>query len=331
MRRIGSLPDGSLARRFCDYLVTLSIDSTTEVDDDGSEQVWNIWIRDERDVEKARAEFRSFEAAPDEPRYQVQNEASRIRNEHVAEQQRRLKQQRKLTQSMPRQSGGIGPLSGAAVKQQSIPITMGIIILSVIASFATNFSRPRNRGAGETLEMKAYFLLSFTDRRDFLKSGDPYESVKKGQLWRIFTPMLIHGSPMHLVFNMLWVFFLGSAIERLHGSVFFTLLALGTHAVGTGVELMTFGMDFLPEAFQGSPFAIGASGAVYGLFGYLWIRPAVDPAYPIRLVPLNIVLMLGWLFLCMTPLIEDIANGAHVGGLAAGMTVAMLGTRQGHG
>ncbi len=41
----------------------------------------------------------------------------------------------------------------------------------------------------------------------------------------------------------------------------------------------------------------------------------VDPSYPIHMVPMNVVLMLGWLVACMTPLIPDVANGAHLGGL----------------
>ena len=38
--------------------------------------------------------------------------------------------------------------------------------------------------------------------------------------------------------------------------------------------------------------------------------PKVDIGYPIHLVKTNVVLMLGWLVLCITPLIGDVANGA---------------------
>ncbi len=339
MRRIGTLTDGSLARQFCDYLVTLSIDATTEEGSESEKSIWNIWIRDEKDVDRARQEFLAFEAAPGEQRYQVAGEVTRLRNERIAEQQRRMKQHRKLVQAMPAQSGGVGPLAGANVRQQSIPVTIAIIVLSVIASFATNFGNPRSRGNRTTLEQEAYYELSFADWRDYLSSSnpneavreDPYVAIRRGELWRLITPMFMHGDAMHLAFNMLWVFFLGSAIERLHGSFFFLLLVLGTQIVGILVHVMLSGMDFLPAALHGSPFAIGASGAVYGLFGYLWIRPAIDPDYPIRLVPMNIALMLGWLVICMTPLIPNVANGAHLGGLFAGMLVALIGHRTGNG
>jgi len=331
MRRIGTLNDGTLAQRFCDYLVTLKIDATSEADDQGDQAAWHIWIRNETDVDKAREQLAAFEAAPNEPRYQVEREVARIRNERIAEEQQRLKRNRKLVQSMPTSRGSsLGPLTGAAVRQQSIPITIGIIVLSVIASFATNFGRPRARGNELTLEQRLYFGLSIADPREYQFSSDPYEAIKRGEVWRFITPMFMHGDAMHLAFNMLWMYFLGSAIERLQGSLFFLALVLGTAFVGLNVHVLMSGMEFLPPTLQGTPFAIGASGAVYGLFGYLWVRPAIDPDYPIRLVPMNVVLMLGWLVLCMTPLIPNVANGAHLGGLFAGILAATMGSRVAH-
>ena len=131
---------------------------------------------------------------------------------------------------------------------------------------------------------------------------------------------------MHLVFNMLGIFFLGSALERLHGSLFLALLFLVTGIAGSGLEVATMGLEFLPESLRGSPWSIGASGALFGLFGFLWIRPSIDSSYPIRLVPTNVMLMLGWLVFCMTPLASNlhIANAAHLGGLLAGIAIALV-------
>ena len=136
--------------------------------------------------------------------------------------------------------------------------------------------------------------------------------------------MFMHGDPFHLAFNMMWVFFLGSVIERLHGSMFLLMLVVGTHVAGMLLQVGLPTADFIPEALRGSPFAVGASGAVYGLFGFLWARPAAEPSYPIRLSSINVILMFGWLFACMTPLIEGVANGAHLGGLFAGVFIAFV-------
>ncbi len=149
-------------------------------------------------------------------------------------------------------------------------------------------------------------------------------SVRSGQAWRLFTPLVLHGDEFHLAFNMLWIFFLGSVIERLHGSFFFALLVLATQLAGTMMQVLVPPLDWLPESMHGTPFAIGASGAVYGLFGYLWIRPYLDATYPICMDPINVVLMLGWLIVCMTPYIPNVANGAHLGGLIAGSLAAVI-------
>lgn len=325
MRRIGTLDDGSHAQRFCDFLLTVGIEASTDCDDDQPTPAWNIWVRDEVNVQSARQHLSAFRADPDLPKYQVEAEVTRLRNERVADQQKRLAQRRKLVRSMPagRSGGGFGPLLGGNVRQQAIPITIGIIVLSVVASFGTKFGRFRSGEYGS--QEKLYDELSIADRLEFVRSGeDPYVSVAQGQVWRFFTPMFMHGDMMHLAFNMLWIFFLGSSIERLQGSLFFAVLVLGTHFVAISAHVWMSTLDFLPEPLSGSPFAIGASGAVYGLFGYLWVRPAVDPNYPIRLMPSNIVLMLGWLVLCMTPAIDNVANGAHLGGLFAGIVAAII-------
>jgi GlpG protein len=327
MRRIGTLADGSLARRFCDYLMTLSIDATSDADGDEPAASWNIWIREEQDVEKARGELAEFEKSPEDPRYQVGEDAARIRNDRIAQQQQRVKQHRETVRSMPPDSGGFGPMLSAPVKQQGIPITIAIIVISVIASFGSGFSHPRGPliEGKETLEQQIYFGLSCVDRREWVqKNEDDYASIREGQVWRFVTPMFLHGGPFHLLFNMLWIFYFGSVIERLHGSLFFLLLTMSAQFAGMMLQVSLPVTDALPEALHGSPFAVGASGAVYGLFGYLWVRPAVDPSYPIRLQPTQIVLMLGWLVACMTPLVPNVANGGHLGGLFAGMLAAMV-------
>ena len=186
MRRIGTLADGTQAKRFCDYLVTLSIDATTdESDDPGDNQAgptWNIWIRDETDVEKAKQEFAVFEQSPDNDRYQVAEEVTRIRNERIDEHQRRVKQQQEMVRAMP-SSSGAGALAGASIRQQSIPVTVGMIAIAVVVSFTSNFGKPRgSRVPGKTtIEQKTFFGFSFVDPRDYEQSnGDAFASVRKG-------------------------------------------------------------------------------------------------------------------------------------------------------
>lgn len=329
MRRIGNLQDESVACRFCDYLLTLKIDSVIERGDGDSDPSWDIWIRSEEDVDRAREEWQAFLKTPDDPRYQVEKQAENLRNRRIAERKRQeerfAKQERRITEQ--RVSRPLGSGSTAGNRQERIPVTIAIIAISILSSLTSNFGNPRGSRAPNvvTLEQKTYDAMSFVNPSDYVIGGDAFASIKKGQVWRFITPMFLHGDAMHLAFNMLWLFVLGSAIERLHGSLFLLVIVFTTQTAGMLLQVMLPDATFIPEALRGSPFAIGASGAVYGLFGFLWIRPYFDQGYPIHLVPMNVALMLGWLVLCMTPMVKDVANGAHLGGLVSGMLMAVAG------
>lgn len=329
MRRIGSLPDSATAQKFCDYLLTKHIDATFDGDESAET---DIWIRDETAVADAKTELEAFVSDSGSAKYDVGNQVKKIRDEKIAEQQRRMRNFRKFESSgMP--GRGMG---GGGMRQGGVPITIAIILLSVAASFAANLGRGDNEARNAirlangrpideselSTEARVSLALSFVDRARFNETdGDGLASIKQGQIWRIFTPMFLHGSTMHLLFNMLWIYMLGSNIERLQGSGFLIGLVLFTHAIGMIVQV--FSPQWFPEPLRGSPFVIGASGAVYGLFGYLWIRPKIKPSYPIGIPSQNVVLMIGWLFVCMTPLIPGVANGAHVGGLIGGVLMAV--------
>ncbi|KAA5543755.1 rhomboid family intramembrane serine protease [Roseiconus nitratireducens] len=333
MRRIGTLNDPSLAKRFSDYLTTRSIECTTDIEshpeDNGTvRHECNLWIRDEAQVDSARTELEAFLQSPDDAKYQVGSDADRIRREKH-EEEKRL---RNLRRKAPMRSGPAGgPLMGVPVRQQSIPVVIGTIILSVIASFATNFGRPNPSPVpGEpSTEETVFFALSFVDAREYIVHEDPFESIKQGQVWRLITPMFLHGDTFHLAFNMIALFILGSAIERLHGSMFMLALLLISQVAGGFFQVFLPPADTLPpflSGLAGTPFSIGASGAVYGLFGYLWVRPIMTPTYPIRMVPANVTIMLGWLVFCIF-FVRGIANGAHIGGLIAGVVIAAIVAR----
>ena len=331
MRRIGNLTDQAIAQRFCDYLTTLSIDATADerVEDASDGEVpktWDIWIREESDVERARAELAEFEADPGDSRYQASAEAARIRQQRAADNARRMKNVVKRQKWSDSGASGRTMLAGAPVKQQGIPVTIGIIVISTICGFAANFSRR----PASPMEQRIRDAMDFVEDSDYNASGrtDAFASLRKGELWRVVTPMFMHGDTMHLAFNMLMIYFLGSIIERLHGSLFLAVIALVTHVAGMALQVMLPGADAMPwflERLAGTPKVIGASGAVCGLFGFLWIRPYVDESYPVRMMPINIAMILGFIVFAMLPIFDlRVANGAHLGGLIAGMAIAPL-------
>lgn len=330
MRKFGSVPNEAMAQRLIDYLLTQRILATTNASHSAGEG-WELWVREEDQLPEAQRILAEYRSHPDDPRFEATRQAAQIRKLLDAEIQRRSKLQR----SMPQ--GGMMGLQG-----RSTPITITIIVLAVIASLVTKFGavsverRETINAQGEPeFEFKNNFgSLMFRNlmlvdpweympdrNRPQLGNKDPLSGVKRGELWRLITPVLLHGSIMHLAFNMLALYSLGGVIERLHGHWKLLLLV-----VVTGV-IASLAQAFAPPSLGGTPIALGASGAIFGLFGYLWVRPMFDPRYPIRIPQSSVVMILGWLVICMTPLIPNIANAAHVGGLIAGIALVPLAMR----
>ncbi|MCC9604053.1 rhomboid family intramembrane serine protease [Stieleria sp. JC731] len=333
MRRIGTLTDPAQARRFKDYLYTLSIDCNLDIEnpsdsesdspsDNGSATRCHLWIRDEEQVEKARQELAAFQAEPGAEKYRVASEAEKLRKQKASDDKRKQQMVKKVKHGQP--TAGVGRVG---LKQQSTPVVFAIIALSVLASFSTGFDRPRRSMVpGEpSNEEKIRNVLSFVNVEDFLIDGDPYASIKKGEVWRLVTPIFLHGNTLHLAFNMMALFFLGSALERIEGSGFLLVLFFASAITGTIFQVALPPESALPpilHGLAGSHSSIGASGGVIGLFGYLWIRPLMSRTYPIDISPANVAFLLGYIVISIF-FIDHIANGAHIGGLFAGMLFAV--------
>lgn len=336
MRKIGSLPSRQQADRFCDYLLTIQIPATAEHEQNGEEGRFNIWVKDEDRLAEAASSLEKFRAAPDSRQFDAGDQAKQIREQQARAARRHKKLQRKM------------PAGGAAAYFANRPIwcTIGIIVISVLVSLSTKFERGAeldrrvlHRAFQERLEppevqpsddpsARVFRSLSFVNIYDYVLSDgdpDPLASIRRGEIWRVITPMFLHGSMMHLVFNMMLFYFLGGALERLQGFGFMLGLTLFCQVVSALVQAL------MPEAIGGTPIAIGASGAGFGLFGYLWIRPLVVPSFPLRMPTINIVFILGFMFMAMIPGFPmPIANGAHVGGLLSGILVATIFPRSWH-
>ena len=196
MRRIGTLENTELAQRLCDYLVTQAIDASCDPESDSPDSGWDIWVRDERQIEQAKKELADFRSDPEQPRYQVKREATHIRQEQIAAELAQQKRTAENDRIANVTKSALGEPIRAPLKQSGYPVTIAVIILSVIASLTTHFGQPRrSRAPGKvTLEEQVYDALSFVDRKEFVKSGgNPFASVETGQVWRFVTPMFVHG------------------------------------------------------------------------------------------------------------------------------------------
>jgi membrane associated rhomboid family serine protease len=137
----------------------------------------------------------------------------------------------------------------------------------------------------------------------------PIAVAMGGQWWRLITSAFLHGSFLHIAFNMYVLFALGPTLERILGHGRFIVLYL-TAAFGASVTSYVFS--------DANMVSVGASGAIFGLMGALVVagkRLRYDITQVLVLIGINIA-------------IGFIAPGvdwrAHLGGLVAGAAVAAL-------
>ncbi|MFZ0013628.1 MAG: rhomboid family intramembrane serine protease [Acidimicrobiia bacterium] len=166
-----------------------------------------------------------------------------------------------------------------------------------------------------------YLLTSLGGLRDTLYPllWQDNALVAQGEWWRLFTPVLLHASITHILFNMWALWVLGPQIERGVGTWPFVAAYLASAAVGGAFMYVLGGPD--------APVAVGASGAIFGLFG-IWLNFAVHRRNTAQ--GRFLLRQIGFLLLLNAALpfiIRGIAWEAHLGGLVAGFVIGELWSR----
>jgi membrane associated rhomboid family serine protease len=134
-------------------------------------------------------------------------------------------------------------------------------------------------------------------------------SVSTGQWWRLFTAGFLHGSILHLLFNVYILWVLGSQLESILGKTKFIVIYF-VSLIGGSIA------SFLFSPF--GTYSIGASGAIFGLMGAMLVvgrKKRLDISQVAVLVVLNVVI--GFV-------LSGIDWRAHLGGLAAGALIAWV-------
>ncbi|MFL5711743.1 MAG: rhomboid family intramembrane serine protease [Chloroflexota bacterium] len=177
-----------------------------------------------------------------------------------------------------------------------VTLTLVIIALTSVVSLTTLLSP----------EASGLFDLFILDKA----------AVAAGEYWRLWTVTLLHADFLHLAFNMYALYLAGTIVERWYGSIRFGAIYLACAAAGSTASFV----------FGGDAPSVGASGAVFGLFGVLLaagrLHHPVDPrsrgvvSQLLFLVVLNLVLGFSSG--------GSIDNAAHLGGLAAGLWLGAL-------
>lgn len=143
--------------------------------------------------------------------------------------------------------------------------------------------------------------------------GNLIQTLSSGQVWRLLSPAFLHFGWMHLIFNLMWVWYFGRQIEALQGSGTMLLLLF---LAGIGANVAQY--------LTGTVLFGGMSGVVYALLAHVWLMSRRVPQSGFFVPQMLVVFMLGWMVFTMTDMagsvgFGNVANEAHLGGLLVGL------------
>ena len=136
--------------------------------------------------------------------------------------------------------------------------------------------------------------------------------------WTVLSASWLHGSLLHIIFNMMWVRDLGPVVANMYGAG--RMVIIYTVAGVSGFLLSSFAFAFLPHLpfLSGAGFTVGASASVFGFLGALVYYGRRTGSSLIRSEALRYALILGFFGLVM----RGIDNFAHAGGFFGGYLAA---------
>lgn len=137
-------------------------------------------------------------------------------------------------------------------------------------------------------------------------------SIIDGDWWRLLTSMFLHIGFVHLFMNMVVLYYLGSLVEKMFGSIRFFVIYF---VAGVGGAIASFAFNMNVSA--------GASGAIFGLFGALICFGMYHRHVFLRTMGQNVLVLL-LINLVYGFFVSGVDVQAHLGGLAGGFLAAMI-------
>lgn len=152
-----------------------------------------------------------------------------------------------------------------------------------------------------------------TNTLTLIQYGAKYNpAILDGEWWRILSSMFLHIGFIHIAMNMLALYYLGTPVERMYGSLRFFFIYFVS---GISGGIASFALS--------SSVAAGASGAIYGLFGALLFFGVVYKKLFFQTMGTNLLWIIA-LNIMMSFSIPQIDMGAHIGGLIGGFLASAI-------
>ena len=175
------------------------------------------------------------------------------------------------------------------------------------------------------------WIGSFTfwnlDERIFRDSGI-FRDILAGDIWRVLTPVFLHFGFVHVVFNALWLWFLGTQIEREAGVAKFLFLVVLIGISSNVGQVLVSAQDMTDSRVT---LIGGMSGVVHGLLSYVWLAKKINPRLPYQITDALFAVMTGLMLISALGVFSwflgegvDIADTAHFVGYATGLLAAVV-------
>ena len=281
MRHIGTIAEQKQAERFVHFLASQQIEATLRP---LQETGYAVWVLDEERVATARQHLETFLAMPDDARFEVARG-------HQPRMARRFLQPRP-----PADRARSIDVRTEIFRRRGlsrVPVTYFFIGVSVAVTLLAHMP------ALTPVISKLYFSAYL---------GKAFPEIRAGEVWRLVTPIFLHGGLLHLLFNMLWLYQLGGQIEAQESSRSITVMVLVFASICNTAQYLVSG-----------PLFVGMSGVVYGLLGYIWMMTRFQVGTRYMLSEQTVMFMLLWLGVCLVGIIPHVANTEHVVGLLLGV------------
>ena len=205
---------------------------------------------------------------------------------------------------------GSGWLSGMA------PACNAIIVINIAAFVAQKLFQPQ---LGERNFLDQWFTATSTD------------IFHKFQVWRLLTATFLHANPMHILFNMVFLWVVGREMESFYGTRNFVALYVSAAIISTLTWTIAdeFGQD------PGRGYMLGASGAVVAVVvlytAYYPRREVILFIFPVEMWFLLVIYLGSNLISFLTSRQADpsgsVAYASHLGGAAYGYLYYMFDLR----
>jgi GlpG protein len=175
---------------------------------------------------------------------------------------------------------------------------------------------------------KGFYEVVVDGNKNGIAKPPMFVKILQGEIWRVMTPIFLHGNFLHILFNMLWLFLLGRELEIKVGKS--RLLAICII-----IAMITNAFQYL----MSGPLFLGFSGVICGLGGFIWIREKIAPwegyTVPRGTLGFLFIFVLGMMVLQLIAFIisffhlgnfsvSGLGNTGHVAGLIAGCVLARV-------